>query len=403
VGTTRPRLRVAIIGAGMVGRAHAHAFRGLRQFFQPAPADVELAVVADPEQALARDAQARFGFQRTAASWQAVAEASDVDAAIVALPNHQHREVVEALVGQGKHVLCEKPLASSVRDGWAMLEAVRRAGVVHGVGFNLRRTPAIAAIQRAVTRGDFGQLRQFSGRYLTDYARSPDVPFTWRYRRDLAGGGALVDVGSHILDLARLLLGEIESVQGAVLATFVPRRPVPAGHAVGHGTVATTGELRDVDTDDVASFTVRFRSGAVGDFHISRIATGYRNSPAFELLGSEASAAFDMERAAEFQFFDATREDDVNGFRRVVVGPRHPSFEQVAVFPVAGVGYGYTETFVLQAHEFVRAVAGESPRYTPGFEDGYATMLACEAVQAAAERGQAVRIDDLAAAAEASP
>jgi predicted dehydrogenase len=385
----------------MVGRAHAHAFRSLGEFFQPVPADVELAVVADAEETLARDAQARFGFERTAGSWQEVAGADDVDAVSVALPNYQHREAVEALVARGKHVLCEKPLASTARDARAIVEAARSAGVVQGVGFNLRRAPAIAAVRRAIERGDLGELRQFSGRYLTDYARSREVPFTWRHRHDLAGGGALVDVGSHLIDLARFLVGEIESVQGAALATVVPRRPVPAGHAVGHSTVATTGEFRDVDTDDIASFTVRFRSGAVGDFHISRVATGYRNSPAFELIGSDGSAEFDMERAAEFQFFDGRAESDLNGFRRVIVGPSHPYFEQVAVFPVAGVGYGYTETFVVQAYEFVRAVVGETRPYSPEFEDGYAATLVCEAVQAAAELGRAVRVEEIAAKAGA--
>src|SRR5579883_17906 len=110
----RPRLRVAIVGAGMIGRAHAHAFRSMREFFQPVPADVELALVVDADAALAQDARERFGFERAARSWEEAAEAPDVDLAVVALPNHQHREVVEALVARGKHVLCEKPLAADL-------------------------------------------------------------------------------------------------------------------------------------------------------------------------------------------------------------------------------------------------------------------------------------------------
>jgi predicted dehydrogenase len=393
MSTNRSRLRIAIIGAGMIGRAHAHAFRSLREFFQPAPADVDLALVVDADAALARDAQERFGFERTAASWQDAVEARDIDVAVVALPNHQHREVVEALIARGKHVLCEKPLAVNLSDAQAMLRAARRAGVVHGVGYNLRRAPAVAAIQRAVARGDFGEPWQFSGRYFTDYAASPEVPFTWRYWRILAGGGALADVGSHLIDLGRFLLGEIETVQGAMLATFIGRRPVPAEHAVGHARVATTGEFREVDTDDVASFTARFRNGTVADFHISRIATGYRNSPAFELIGSRASAAFDMERAGEFEFFDATREGEVNGPCRVVVGPGHPHFGNVSVLPVAGAGYGYTETYMIQAYEFVRAVLGQTPGYVPSFEDGCAVAHVVDAVQRSATDGRLVSIE----------
>jgi predicted dehydrogenase len=389
------RLRLGLLGAGMVGRAHAHAFGLLRASFHPPVAEVELAVVADPNGALAREAQARYGFGRIAATWEEVAAADDVDVACVALPNHQHRAAVEALLGRGKHVLCEKPLGLNPAEARAMLGAARRAGVVHGVGFSQRRAPAVAAVQRAVARGDLGDLRHFSGRYFTDYAASPETPFTWRYQRDLAGAGALADIGSHMIDMARFVLGEIESVEGALLETFIKERPVPAGPMTGHDRGPTTGEMRPVENDDVAAFTARFRSGVVGQFHVSRIAAGYRNSPAFELVGSRGAAMVDLERPGELHYFDATREDDLSGFRRVVTGPRHPYFGQVVSLPVAGVGHGYGETYLAQAHDFVRAVVGEADGFRPDFADGYAAALVDEAVQRAAEQGRRVRIDEV--------
>lgn len=389
---TRPTVRIGIVGAGMIGRSHAHAFRALPEFFYPLPATVELTAVADADAALAREAGERYGFGRVARSWEEVVSAPDVDAVCLALPNFQHREAAEAAFAAGKAVLCEKPLAVTPADAHAMLTAARRSGVVHAVGFNLRRAPAIATIARAATAGDFGEIRHFSGRYLTDYGVSPEVPFTWRYARDLAGGGALADIGSHVIDLARSLVGEMASVQGAVLATYVRQRPVPAGHVTGHSRGATTGELREVTNDDVATFTARFSNGAVGDFRFSRVATGYRNSPAFELIGSRGSVQFDMERAAEFGLFDGQPDDPMNGFRRVVIGPHHPYFGQVAAFPVTGVGYGYTETYVAQAFEFVRAVAAGDTSYAPSFEDGARVMAVCEAVQRSADEGRPVDV-----------
>jgi predicted dehydrogenase len=384
-------LKVAIVGAGMIGRAHARAFRGLAAMFQPMPAAVELSVVADADAALAREAQVRWEIERVAASWTEVVEADDVDIACVALPNHEHRLAVEALVAAGKHVLCEKPLAPTVSDAQAIVAAARRAGVVHGTGFNLRRAPAVAAIRAAVSRGVIGEPRQFSARYFTDYAASPEVPFTWRYARDTAGSGALGDVGSHVIDLARFLVGDLDSVSGATLATFIDQRPVPAGHVTGHSRGATTGELRTVDTDDAGAFTCQFANGALGDFRFSRVATGYRNSPAFDLIGSRGAISFDMERAAEFMVYESHEADEaLNGFRRVVVGPGHPYFADVVAFPVAGVGYGYSETYAAQAYEFVRAVAEQRP-FTPSFEDGLAVVQICAAVQASAERGASIR------------
>lgn len=394
--TARRALGIAVIGAGMVGRAHAHGYRSLQTVVYPPPADLRLVAVADSNEALARDLAGRYGFARYTTSWEETAAADDVDAVSVALPNHEHRHVVEGLLAAGKHLICEKPLAPTARDAYAMLEAAQRAGTVAMVGFNLRRAPGIAAIQAAAARGDFGQPRQFIGKYLTDYARSPDNPFTWRFQRSQAGGGALHDIGAHIIDTARYLLGEIEAVEGAVLETFIRERPIPAGHVVGHAQVAVSGEVAPVDTDDVAVFSLRFAGGAVGEISASRIATGFRNSAGFTLIGERAAATFDTERFAEFGYFDARQDDDRNGFRRVVTGPKHPYLSDALVMPVAGVGHGYAETFVAQAHEFVRAIA-EGGHARPDFGDGYANALVCEAVQLAAEQHRRVTIAEVAA------
>ena len=396
-----PEIRVGLIGAGLIGRIHAHAYRSLGFLRRPLPATIRLAVVADENEPLAEEVAGQFGFERTATSWEAVAEARDVDVAIVALPNYEHRPVVEALVASGKHVLCEKPLAPSAADSWAMLQAARRAGVVHCVGFNLRRVPAIAAIKKALERGDFGETRQFISHYLTDYAADEDAPLAWRFKRELAGGGALADVGSHIIDIARFLLGDIESVHGSAMATFVHKRPIPAGHVIGHEKGMVTGDFGVVDTDDVASFTARFRSGTVGQFAVSRMATGHPISIGISLVGSTASATFDAQHMSEFGYFRASGDDDdTRGFRRVMTGPAHPYFEGFLACPMTGAGYGMSDTWVGQAYEFVGAVARGVPLSGGGFEDGYAVDLVREAAMLSAERGALVRIDEISAKVE---
>lgn len=388
-----PTLKVAIVGAGMIGRAHARAFRAVEAAFQPARARVELSVVADPDAALARDAQMRWSIGRAVSSWREVVETDDVDIVCVGLPNQDHRAAVEALVSAGKHVLCEKPLAPTAADARSILDGARRAGVIHGIGFNLRRAPAVAAIRQAVASGAIGEPRQFSASFFADYAATPEVPFTWRYQRSLAGSGALGDVASHVIDLGRYLVGDIVAVSGATLVTFIHERPVPAGHVTGHTIAATTGEFRTVDTDDAGAFTCRFAGGAIGDVRFSRVASGH-SSPAFDLIGSRGAVSFDMARAAEFTIFSPLDGEDpsLSGFRRVVVGPRHPYFSDVAALPVPGVGYGYSETYVAQAYEFVRAVAEQRP-YEPSFEDGLAVATVCDAVQQSAATGQSVSLD----------
>ncbi len=398
--TQHPVVGIALIGAGMVGHAHANGFRSISSLYAPPPAEVRLVAVVDANETLARDLAARYGFARVETDWRAVAAAQDVDAVVVALPNHEHQPVVEGLLAAGKHVLCEKPLAPTAATAYALLAAAQRAGVVHMTGFTLRHAPGVAAIHRAIQRGDFGAPRQFIGRYLTDYARSPEVPFTWRYTRALAGGGALHDIGAHVIDLARWLFGEIDRVDGAALTIVIPRRPVPAGHVTGHATVATTGEMATVDTDDIAAFTLTFANGATGEFSVNRTATGFRNSAGFLAIGADSAASFDTERFAEFGYFDGRADDDLAGFRRVVTSPRHPHLAEALVLPVGGVGHGYAEAFVAQSHAFVRAIVDGDFDVAPSFEDGYRNALVCGAVQRAAESGCAVSIREIAAGVE---
>ena len=397
-----PEIRVGVIGAGLIGQLHSHAYRRLGDLRHPIPANVRLAVVADVYEPLAEEAADRFGFERTATSWEEVAEAKDVDVVTVALPNHEHRPAVEALLASGKHVLCEKPLANNAADSWAMLQAARRAGVVHCVGFNNRRMPAIAAIKKAVDRGDFGETRQFTGSYLVDYAADEELPLNWRFQRELAGGGAIIDVGPHIIDASRFLLGDIESVHGSVMATFVDKRPILAGHATGHEKGMVTGEMGVVDTDDLASFTARFQNGTVGTFAVSRVAPGHLFGLEFSLIGSTASAKFNADHMAEFEFFRTSgNTDDTSGSTRVKVTGAHPYYEDVQVYPFPSFGHGATETYVGQAYEFVGAVARGVPMAGGGFEDGYAVDLVIEAVRLSAERGTLVRIDEISSKIEA--
>jgi len=382
-------LRVAVIGAGMAGRAHAHAYRSIGSLYPEELPPVRLVAIADPNATFAEDIQVRYGFERTERSWERVAEAPDIDAVSVTVGNDLHRSVVEGLVAAGKHVLCEKPLGPTAADALEMLRAAERAGVVTAVGFVLRTTPSIAAIRLRIARGSLGEPRHFLGHYLTDYASDPNVPFTWRYSRAAAGGGAIVDLGSHIIDTARFLFGEIVSVHGATTETFIRRRPVPSHQGRGHTVGGSTGEWHDVDNDDVVSFTVRFGNGAIGEFGVNRMATGFRNSLAFTAIGSLGAAQFDFERVAEFGYYDTSDADDIAGFHRVLAGPQHPNVGAGLVMPLAGVGFGLADCFVFQASAFVRAITSGDVASLATFADGYQNALVCDAVLRSADRGGA--------------
>ena len=347
---------VAVIGAGMAGRAHAHGYRSAGTVFSAGLPPVRLVSIADINEELAQDTARRYGFARSDASWQAIVKADDVDVVSVVVANHLHREVVIELAAAGKHVLCEKPLAPTSADAQAMINAVDAAGVVARVGFTFRRTPGIAASREQIASGELGRPLYINAQYWTNYGSDPQAPMSWRYRGG-PGSGALADLGSHLADTAEFLLGPIESVTGAALTTVIGERPLPMGHVVGHTHVEVSDKRGIVDNDDWASFSVRFAGGATGDLSVSRIAYGHPNTLKFEVFCESGAVAFDVSRAGEFAVASGAVPGTANGFRRVIVGVDHPYIAGGLAMDATGIGTGHNDSFVYQARAFLDEVA----------------------------------------------
>jgi predicted dehydrogenase len=376
---------VAVIGAGMAGRAHLNGYRAASTVFDPDLPEVRLVAVADAHEPFAVDAAKRYGYERAETGWEAVAAAPDVDAVSVVVANHLHRPIVEALLAAGKHVLCEKPLAPTVADAEAMVHAAEKSDRVAAVGFTFRRSPAINAVREQITGGSLGRVTHFNGHYWCDYGFDKDAPMSWRYKGAL-GSGALSDIGSHLVDLGEFLAGPLESVRGSVLSTLVPDRPVPLGTAVGHAAGVALSETREpVENEDVATFTATFKGGAVGTFSVSRIAYGLANSLGFEVFCGGGAAAFDLARASEFTIADGAPPAPVNGYRQVLVGPAHPYVARGLPMDFPSVGHGQNDLFVFQARAFLDQVAGlDRLPPCPTLADGLHNMRVLQAVVAAA-------------------
>ena len=371
---------VAVIGAGMAGRAHAHGYRSAGTVFSTGLPPVRLVSVADINEELARDTAQRYGFERSDTSWEAIVKADDIDAVSVVVANHLHREIVAELAAAGKHVLCEKPLAPTSTEARAMIDAVEAAGIVARVGFTFRRAPGISAVREQLQSGRLGRPLHISGQYWTDYGCDPQAPMSWRYRGE-PGSGALADLGSHLTDVAEFLVGPVESVHGAGLTTVIPDRPVPLGHVVGHTHVEVSEEREPVENDDWASFSVRFANGATGDLSVSRIAFGHPNTLKFEVFCEQGALAFDVSRPGEFAIATGGLPAGSNGFRRVIVGVEHPYIAGGLAMDATGIGTGHNDSFVYQARAFLDEIAGrdELPR-NASFAEGLHNLLVKEAV-----------------------
>jgi predicted dehydrogenase len=390
---TEESIGVAVIGAGMVGRAHAAGYRTASQLYDLDLPDVRLVAIADAYEPFAKDGADRFGYERAETSWEAVVDAPDIDVVSVAIANELHRPVVEALLAAGKHVLCEKPLAPSVEDAQAMVAAADAAESQAGVGFSFRRTPGINAIRQQLHDGAIGEGLHFNGHYWCNYAQNPQAPISWRYRGG-PGTGALADIGSHMVDLGEYLYGPIASVSGAVFQTFITERPVPLGATVGHAAGAVGEETGPVENEDIATFTATFRSGAVGTFSISRISHGLPNGLGFEVFAERGAAAFDLNRPGEFTFADFSADGSTNGFRTVLVGPQHPGIQKGIPMDFPSVGHGQNDLFAWQARAFLDQVAGlgKLPP-VPSLAEGFHNMQILAAItQSALNDGCAVEI-----------
>jgi len=386
---TGSSIGVAVIGAGMAGRAHAAGYRTASTLYGEGLPEVRLVAVADVNPAFATDTARRFGYERAETGWEAVAEAPDVDVVSVVVANPLHRQIVEGLLAAGKHVLCEKPMAPTVEDAEAMVAAAKASGRETGIGFVFRRSPAIAAIRDQVASGAIGRPLHFNGHYWCDYGVDPRAPMSWRYKGG-PGSGALSDIGSHLIDLAEFVCGPIQSVRGAALPTVIGERAVPLGAAVGHAAAELSDVTEPVENEDLVSFTASFASGAAGTLSASRVAYGLANSLGFEVFTERGAATFDLARAGEFGFADPSPAGPTQGYRQVLVGPAHPYLTGGLPMDFPGVGYGQNDLFSFQARAFLEQVAGleRLPRMA-SFSEGLRNIRLLDAVVASAKAGGA--------------
>jgi predicted dehydrogenase len=377
----------------MAGRSHAQAYRNAQTVFGDGAPPVRLVAIADINEQFAQHAAGRYGFERAETSWQAVADADDIHAVSIVVANDLHREIAEAMLAAGKHVLCEKPLAPGVEDAEAMLKAAEAAGTVAACGFSYRRSPAVSAVRQQVSAGNLGSIVHFHGSYWCDYGADPNAPTSWRYTGE-PGSGALADLGSHLIDMAEQLCGPIRSISGANLRTVITERPVPLGSSLGHAAgVAVSDEREPVTNDDIADVVVEFASGAAGMLSISRVAHGHPNDLAFEIFGTQGAASFDLSRNSEFGFVDNVPDKVTNGRRRVVVGQEHPYVSEALSMPFTGVGHGGQEYFTFQARAFLDQIAGLDRLPPPAtFGDGLRNLEVERAVVEAATTGTAVEV-----------
>ena len=386
---------IAVIGAGMAGKAHAAAYRVAPTLYASTLPDLRYVSIGDVNAEVGRAAARRYGYERSDTDWRAIADDPDIQVVSVVIVNSLHLEVVRGLIEAGKHVLCEKPLSDTLASARKMADLAREASSVVRIGLTYRRQPGVAAIRDWIRDGTLGRVLHFSGRYWCDYGCNPMAPMSWRYKGPM-GSGALADLGSHLTYLSEFLCGEITTVSGGAFATAIKERPVPLGAVVGHGLAAVSDRKETVENDDYATFTAFFGETR-GSLEVSRVAAGYPNGLDFEVFCENGAASFHQDTPSQVRLYLNGDHPGRNGYRTVNLGSDHPYVAGGMPIDVSGVGFGQNEGFTYQARAFLEEVAGipeeESLPRNASFDEGVHNMEILAAVaRSAADNGKQVNL-----------
>ena len=324
----------------------------------------------------------RYGYAKGVTDWHEIVEDPAIQIFDNCAPNRLHFEPTMAAIQAGKHIICEKPLGMDAAESKQMWQAAQAAGIVHMCAFNYRFVPAVRLMRQIIQEGRLGRIYHFRAAYLQDWLADPAFRMTWRLDVGQAGTGAIGDLGTHIIDLARFLVGEPTTIS-ANTTTFIEEREAPQGGK------------QPVTVDDAFAATITFANGALGTLEASRFARGRRNHNYVEINGEKGSLAFNMERMNELEVFLPEEESpqDARGFRQVLVTESYHPY--VGVWWPAGHIIGYEHTFVHEIHHFLDAVVNGTPLTPDGadFEDGYRAAVVADAIQTSARTGQRLAIE----------
>jgi len=373
-----PEIGVGMLGYAFMGKAHSNAFKKIPYMMYPPPAIPKMVAICGRNEAATQAAAVRFGYETYYTDWRKMLADDRVQLFDNGGPNDAHAEPCIVAAQAGKHILCEKPLARTAEESKTMLDAVNKAGVRHMVAFNYRFVPAIRQMRKLIESGALGRIYHFRAVYLQEWIMPHyNMPMIWRLDKRVAGSGSLGDLGAHIIDLGRYLVGDVKRVS-AMTKTFIPERPW------GDGTMGK------VEVDDAFAAVMEFENGALGTVVATRFAAGRKNGNIVEINGEKGSLRFNLERMNELEAFWIDDEPkETRGFHNVLVSePYHPWWEN---WWPQGHMIGWEHTFVHEITHLLDCIVNDRPVSPIGadFEDGYRTAVICDAIlESAASRRQ---------------
>jgi predicted dehydrogenase len=377
-----PRVGVGMLGYAFMGKAHSNAYKKIPYIMYPPVAIPELVAVCGRDEKAVAEAARRYGYQGYYTDWRKMLEDDRIKLFDNGGPNDAHAEPCIEAAKAGKHVFCEKPLARTAEEAKTMLDAVKKAKVKHQCAFNYRFVPAVRQAYELIKSGKLGRIYHYRAVYLQEWIMPHyGTPLIWRLQKKVAGSGALGDLGAHIIDLGRFLVGEVKSVS-ALTRTFIDERPLPGGKGKGK-----------VDVDDAFVAVLEFDNGALGTVEATRFAAGRKNFNCFEINGEKGSIRFNLERLNELEVFWVGEEPkETQGFHSAMITEGYHPF--ISNWWPHGHIIGWEHAMVHEIHHLLDAIVNNKDvaPYGATFEDGYRCAVICDAILESAARRKHVDV-----------
>jgi predicted dehydrogenase len=347
-------LRAGFVGGGFMAAVHSRAARAAR---------AELVGAASSSVSSSRAAAERLGLEAAFDSVAALVADPDIDVIHVCTPNATHAAIARAALEAGKHVICEKPLATSVTDAAELVALAADRRLVAAVPFVYRFHPMAREARARIARGDIGRLLSVQGAYLQDWLATPPDD-DWRVDASIGGPSrAFADIGSHLVDLVEFVSGD------RIVRLNASTRTVYESRATNV----------DIATEDLVAVIVELASGAVGTLLVSQVAPGRKNALSIELSGTDASVRFEQERPEQLWVGRAGASSLIERDQARLA----PDAARLALVP-AGHPMGYQDAFNAFVADAYDAIAGGTPEGLPRFDDGLRAVRVTEAVLASA-------------------
>jgi len=394
------QLRIGLVGTGWMGKVHSMSFRTAGLAFGPEPLEPTLEIVASSDRVRAERVAREWGYRRATDDWRRVVEDSQVDVVDICTANDSHFEIAMAAIAAGKHVYCEKPLATNADHAGRMADAARKKGLVTLVGFNYIQNPVHALALSALRNGDIGEVRHARLFFKSDYMADPDIPHSWRNERSRAGAGVIGDVGSHCLSYYFHLVGAKIDEVFCNLETVVQDRPVgSADGAIRYDARSHDARRIPNTTDDIGTVVFKFAGGA-GLIETSRVSPGAHFDIGYEIVGTRGMLRYSYDDINDLNIYRGKGPEEFRGFKRIASGPGNPLY--AGLLPAAGLALGYNDFKAIEARELITAIAENRPAH-PDFDFGWQVQQVVEACQRSHDQRRWVRVGVPPTTASAAP